>query len=208
MIRTWLLKIIMWAIVPISLTFIFFFVTNDSNRSEAWVNLLFVWLAFFSASGACISSVKKLAVLDWTVYISAVGYFVIEMLLAFVFLCIYTDVPQWAFATQMLLFIAFVLLYCLLFISNQKTKEQIESQQSEINIIKQWKMKVNLAKEHNPSEELLQLLALLNVSPSKSIDEVKKIEAEISLLMENLPNELDKIVKKIKERNIILKTNY
>ena len=89
MIRTGLMKIIMWAIVPIAFTLIFF-ATVDYDNSEAWISLAFVWIAYLTASATCLSNWgKQLSVLNWTMYYCAVVYFVAELIAAVVFLYVH-----------------------------------------------------------------------------------------------------------------------
>ena len=102
MIRVGLMKIIMWAIVPIAFTLIFF-ATADYDNGGAWISLAFAWIAYLTASATCLSNWgKQLSVLNWTIYYCAVVYFVVELVAAVVFLYIYPDYPKWSFAVQLL----------------------------------------------------------------------------------------------------------
>lgn len=122
MIRTGLMKILMWTIVPIAFTLLFF-ATIDYDNGGTWISFAFVWIAYLTASATCLSNWgKQLSVLNWTMYYCAVVYFVVELVAAVVFLYIYPDYPKWSFAVQLLLQVAFVLVFGFLYISNQKTE--------------------------------------------------------------------------------------
>ena len=209
MIRAGLMKIIMWAIVPIAFTLIFF-ATVDYDNSEAWISLAFVWIAYLTASATCMSNWgKQLSVLNWTMYYCAVVYFVVELVAAVVFLYIYPDYPKWSFAVQLLLLVAFVLVFGFSYISNQKTEEQTQEFIEEDSKVKQWRVKVALMKMRNPSKDLEELSDLLSITPIMSSPEVASIDDEISsMIQSDFPN-IIQIINKLKERNLILKyKNY
>ena len=205
MIRTGLVKMIMWAIVPIALTLIVF-ATVDHDNDGKWISLAFVWIAYLTASATCLSKwSKNLSVLNWTLYYCAVVYFVTEMIAAVLFLYVYPDYPQWSFAIQLLSLVAFVLVFGFSFISNQKTKEQMQEFVAQDSRVKQWRAKVALMQMNNPSKELEELSDLLSITPIMSSPEVASIDDEISSMIESgIPNNIQ-IINKIKERNILLK---
>lgn len=206
MIRTGLMKIIMWAIVPIVFTIIFF-VTVDYKEGGPWISLVFVWLAYLTASATCLSNIgSQHAILNYTLTLCAIGYFLIELIAAVDFLYIYTDIPQWAFTTQLLLFVAFVLLFGFVYITNHKTSRQIQELKNDINLVNQWKAKVALMQLNNPSDKTKELLDILNTTPVKSNSAVAAIDDEISSLIESELN-TEFIIQKIKERNLLLKVN-
>lgn len=166
MIRVGLMKIIMWAIVPVALTLILL-VTVDFDKPNAWINLTFIWLAYILASVTCTQKVKEqLAVLNWTIYACAIGYFLTEAFLAILFLYVYTDVPEWAFSIQLLLLVVYILLFGFVFIAHKKTEKQIAQFHRDVNKVKQWKSKAELVRLSSPSEELSQLLDMLSRKPS------------------------------------------
>ena len=89
MIRTGLMKIVMWSIIPIAFTIIFF-VTVDYKQSEPWISLVFVWLAYLTASVSCLSNIgNRHAILNYTLTLCAIGYILIELLAAIAFLYFY-----------------------------------------------------------------------------------------------------------------------
>ena len=195
----------MWAIVPIALTLIVF-ATVDHDNDGKWISLAFVWIAYLTASATCLSKwSKNLSVLNWTLYYCAVVYFVTEMIAAVLFLYVYPDYPQWSFAIQLLSLVAFVLVFGFSFISNQKTKEQMQEFVAQDSRVKQWRAKVALMQMNNPSKELEELSDLLSITPIMSSPEVASIDDEISSMIESgIPNNIQ-IINKIKERNILLK---
>jgi len=205
MIRTGIVKMIMWAIVPIALTLIVF-ATVDHDNGGKWISLAFIWIAYLTASAACLSRwSKNLSVLNWTLYYCAVVYFVTEIIAAVLFLYVYPDYPQWSFAIQLLLLVAFVLVSGFSYISNQKTKEQMQEFVAQDSRVKQWRAKVALLQSSNPSDELKELSDLLSITPIISTPEVASVDDEISSMIESdIPN-IAHIVSKIKERDIILK---
>ena len=139
MIRTSLMKILMWAIIPIAFIIIFF-VTVDYKQGESWISLVFLMLAYLMVSASCTSMMgRRHAILNYTITICAVVYYLIELIVAILFLYVYKDIPQWAFTIQLLFFVAFVLLFGIVYISNQKTNRQMEDFEREVNIVKQWK---------------------------------------------------------------------
>lgn len=204
MIRTGLMKMLMWIIVPIAFTVIFF-VTVDYKEGAPWICLMFVWLAYLTASASYMSNNGSLhAILNYTLTLCAVGYFFIELIAAIVFLYIFTDIPQWAFTTQFLLFVAFVLLFGFVYITNRKTSRQIQELKDEMTLVNQWKEKVALMQLNNPSDKTKELLNILKATPVKRNSAVAAIDDEISSLIENeMDTEL--IIQKIKERNLLLK---
>lgn len=205
MIRTGLMKIIMWAIVPIAFTVIFI-VTVDYKEGAPWISLVFVWLAYLTASASCLSNIgSQHAILNYTLTLCAVSYFLIELIAAVTFLYIYTDIPQWAFTTQFLLFVAYVLLFGFVYISNHKTNHQIQELKDDINLVNQWKSKVTLMQLNNPSDKTKELLDILKATPVKSNSAVAAIDEEITNLLDD-PSSTDFVIKKIKERNIVLKS--
>ena len=207
MIRTGLIKILMWAIIPIALTIIFF-VTVDYEKSGMWICLFFVWLAYLTVFFTSFSRWgKHLSVLNWTLYLSAIGYFVVELVVAAYFLYINVDDPQWSFAVQLLLFVAYVLLFGLTYIANRKTNRQIQEFCINDTRVKQWRAKVALMQSVNPSKELKELSDLLSITPIMSTQEVYSLDEEISRLIETATLNITVIIDKIKERNIILKYN-
>lgn len=206
MIRTGLMKMLMWAIVPVAFT-IFFFVTVDYKEGGPWISLVFVWLAYLTASASCLSNIgSQQAILNYTLTLCAVGYFLAELIAAVAFLYIYTDILQWAFTTQLLLFVAFVLLFGFVYITNHKTNRQIQELKDETTLVNQWKAKVALMQLNNPSDKKKELLDILKVTPAKSNSAVAAIDDEISSLIENEMN-TELIIQKIKERNLLLKVN-
>lgn len=207
MIRTGLVKMIMWAIVPIALTLIIF-ATVDHDNGGKWIGLAFIWIAYLTASVTCMSKwSNNLSVLNWTLYYCAVVYFVTEIIAAVLFLYIYPDYPQWSFAVQLLLLVAFVLVSGFSYISNQNTKEQMQEFVAQDSRVKQWRAKVALLQLSTPSDELKELTDLLSITPIISTSEVASIDDEISSMIESdIPN-IAHIISKIKERNILLKFN-
>ena len=205
MIRAGLMKIIMWAIVPIAFTLIFF-ATVDYDDGGTWISLAFVWIAYLTAFATCLSNWgKQLSVLNWTMYYCAVVYFVVELVAAVVFLYVYPDYPKWSFAVQLLLLVAFVLVFGFSYISNQKTEEQTQEIIENDLKVKQWRAKVALMQMNNPSKDLEELSDLLSITPVMSSPEVASIDDEISSMIESgIPN-IIQIINKIKERNILLK---
>lgn len=205
MIRTGLMKIIMWVIVPIAFTLIFF-ATVDYDNSEAWISLAFVWIAYLTASATCLSNWgKQLSVLNWTMYYCAVVYFVAELIAAVVFLYVYYEYSKWSFVFQLLLLVAFVLVFGFSYISNQKTEEQMQEFIENDSRVKQWRAKVALMQLNNPSKDLEKLSDLLSITPIISTPEVASIDDEISSMIESgIPN-IIQIINKLKERNLMLK---
>ena len=195
----------MWAIVPIAFTLIFF-ATVDYDNSEAWISLAFVWIAYLTASATCLSNWgKQLSVLNWTMYYCAVVYFVAELIAAVVFLYVYYEYSKWSFVFQLLLLVAFVLVFGFSYISNQKTEEQMQEFIENDSRVKQWRAKVALMQSRNPSNELKELSDLISITPIISTPEVASIDDEISSMIESgIPN-IIQIINKLKERNIILK---
>lgn len=206
MIRTGLMKMLMWVIVPIVFTIIFF-VTVDYKEGGPWISLVFVWLAYLTASASCLSNMgRQYAILKYTLALCAVGYFLVELIAAVAFLYIYTDIPQWAFTTQLLLFVVFVVLFGFVYITNHKTSHQIQELKDEKNLVNLWKAKVALMQLNNPSDKTKELLDILKATPVKSNFSVAAIDDEISSLIENEMN-TELIIQKIKERNLLLKVN-
>lgn len=206
MIRTGLMKMLMWVIVPIVFTIIFF-VTVDYKEGGPWISLVFVWLAYLTASASCLSNMgRQYAILKYTLALCAVGYFLVELIAAVAFLYIYTDIPQWAFTTQLLLFVVFVMLFGFVYITNHKTSRQIQELKDEKNLVNLWKAKVALMQLNNPSDKTKELLDILKATPVKSNFAVAAIDDEISSLIENEMN-TELIIQKIKERNLLLKVN-
>lgn len=205
MIRTGLIKILMWAIVPIALTLIFF-ATVDYDNGGTWISLAFVWIAYLTASTTCLSNWgKQLSVLNWTMYYCAVVYYVVELVAAIAFLYVYSEFPKWSFAVQLLLLVAFVLVFGFSYISNQKTEEQTQEFIENNSKVKQWRAKVALMQKNNPSKDLEELSDLLSITPVMSSPEVASVDDEISALIESgIPN-ITQIINKMKERNILLK---
>ena len=206
MIRTGLIKIVMWSIIPIAFTIIFF-VTIDYKQSEPWISLVFVWLAYLTASVSCLSNIgNRHAILNYTLTLCAIGYILIELLAAIAFLYFYTDIPRWAFTIQFLLLVVYILLFGIIYIFNYKTNRQMQDLKNDANLVNQWKAKVALMQLNNPSVKTKDLLAVLNTTPVKSNSVVKTIDEEITNLIDD-PLSADDVIKKIKERTILLKTS-
>lgn len=206
MIRTGLMKIVMWSIIPIAFTIIFF-VTVDYKQSEPWISLVFVWLAYLTASVSCLSNIgNRHAILNYTLTLCAIGYILIELLAAIAFLYFYTDIPRWAFTIQFLLLVVYILLFGIIYIFNYKTNRQMQDLKNDANLVNQWKAKVALMQLNNPSVKTKDLLAVLNTTPVKSNSVVKTIDEEITNLIDD-PLSADDVIKKIKERTILLKTS-
>lgn len=206
MIRTGLMRMLMWAIVPIAFTVIYI-ATVDYKEGTPWISLVFVWLAYLTASASCLSNIgSQHAILNYTLTLCAVGYFLVELIAAVAFLYIYTNIPQWAFTIQLLLFVVFVLLFGFVYITNHQTNRQIQELKNEMNLVNQWKAKVALMQLNNPSDKTKELLDILNTTPVKSNSAVAAIDDEISSLIESELN-TEFIIQKIKERNLLLKVN-
>ena len=77
---------------------------------------------------------------------------------------------------------------------------------NDANVVNQWKAKVALMQLNNPSVKTKELLAVLNSTPVKSDSVVEAIDEEISNLIEK-GTDTELIIKKIKERNLLLKVN-
>ena len=205
MIRTGLIKILVWAIIPIAFTLIFF-ATVDYERNGNWISLVFLWIAYLTTSITCLSKWgKQFSVLNWTMYYCAVLYFGVEILAASLFLYVYDDYPQWSFTVQLLLFVAYVLVFGFSYISNHHTSEQIKVLNANGAKVKHWRAKVAVLQLENPSVELYELSNLLSITPIISTPEVKEIDDEISSMIETDILNVPLIVKKVKERNVILK---
>lgn len=207
MVRTGIVRTIMWAIVPIALTLIVF-ATVDHDNGGKWISLAFIWIAYLIASVTCLSkSSKNLSVLNWTLYYCALVYFITVIIAAVLFLYVYPDYPRWSFAVQLLLLVTFFLVFGFSYISNQKTKEQIQEFVANDSRVKQWRAKVALLQSSNPCDEIQELSDLLSITPITSTPEVASIDDEISSMIESdIPN-IAQIISKIKERNILLKFN-
>lgn len=207
MIRTGLIKILMWAIIPIALTLVFF-ATVNYETSGMWISLVFVWFAYLTVSLTCLSKWgKQLSVLNWTMYICAVGYFLVELIVATYFLYVNNNYPQWSFAVQLLLFVAYVLLFGMMYIANHKTTQQMQEFNVNESRVKQWRAKVALMQSVNPSKELKELSDLLCATPIMSTQDVSSLDDEISAMIDSGISNIGLVINKIKERNIILKSN-
>lgn len=207
MIRTSLIKILMWAIIPIALTLVFF-ATVNYERSGMWISLVFIWLAYFTVSVTWLSKWgSQLSVFNWTLYLCAIGYFVGELIVATYFLYVNVDSPQWSFAVQLLLFVAYILLFGLTYIANHKTSQQMQEFRINDSRVKQWKTKVALMLSNNPSKELKEISDLLSITPIMSTPEVSSIDDEITKMIDSGLSNAALVINKIKERNIILKSN-
>ena len=205
MIRTSLMKILMWAIIPIAFIIIFF-VTVDYKQGEPWISLVFLMLAYLMVSASCASMMgRRHAILNYTITICAVVYYLIELIVAILFLYVYKDIPQWAFTIQLLFFVAFVLLFGIVYISNQKTNRQMEDFEREVNIVKQWKSRAAQMHLNNPSCKTKELLDVINATPVNSNSALMNIDEEITNLISD-PSSIDAVIKKIKERNLLLKS--
>ncbi len=205
MIRTGLMKIIMWSIIPIAFTIIFF-VTIDYKQSEPWISLVFVWLAYLTASVSCLSNIgNRHAILNYTLTLCAIGYIIIELLAAVAFLYFYTGIPRWAFTIQFLLLATYVLLFGFVYISNYKTEQQMREFHVNESRVKQWRAKIALIQSNNPSKDLRKLSDLLKITPTTSSPEVSSIDDEITTMIESEKLNISQIIKKLEERNIILK---
>ena len=197
----------MWTIVPIAFTLIFF-TTIDYDNGGTWISLAFVWIAYLTASATCLSNWgKQLSVLNWTMYYCAVVYFVAELIAAVVFLYVYYEYSKWSFVFQLLLLVAFVLVFGFSYISNQKTEEQMQEFIENDSRVKQWRAKVALMQLNNPSKDLEKLSDLLSITPIMSSPEVASIDDEISAMIESGTPNVTQIFNKINERNSILKAN-
>lgn len=207
MIRTSLMKILMWAIIPISLTLVLF-ATVNYEKSGMWISLVFIWLAYFTVSVTCLSKWgNQLSVLNWTLYLCAVGYFVVELIVATYFLFVNVDSPQWSFAVQLLLFVSYLLLFGLTYIANHKTSQQMQEFRVNDSRVKQWRTKVALMQSNNPTKDLKEISDLLSITPIMSTPEVYSLDEEISAMIESGMLNTALIINKIKERNVILKSN-
>lgn len=207
MIRNGLMKIVMWAIIPIALTLVFF-ATVNYEKSGMWISLVFLWLAFFTVSATCLSKWgKQLSVLNWTLYLCAVGYFVVELIVATYFLYVNVDYPQRSFSVQLLLFVAYILLFGLTYIANHKTSQQMQEFRVNDSRVKQWRTKVALIQSRNPSKEIKELSDLLSITPIMSTPEVSSLDDEISAMIDSSISNTTLIINKINERNLILKSN-
>jgi len=205
MIRTGLMKILMWTIIPIAFTLIFF-VTADLDNGGVWINLAFVWISYLTASAFCLSKLgKQLSVLNWTMYYCAVVYFTVELVAAILFLYVYPEYHKLSFTIQLLLLVVFLVVFGFSYISNQKTEVQMQEFFENDSRVKQWRAKVALMLLNNPSKELKELSALLNVTPIMSTQEVCPLDDEIAILLESDIKDVNLIINKVKERNIILK---
>ncbi len=205
MIRTGLMKIVMWTIIPIAFTLIFF-VTVDYKQSEPWISLVFVWLAYLTASVSCLSNIgNRHAILNYTLTLCAIGYILIELLAAIAFLYFYTDIPRWAFTIQFLLLVVYVLLFGFVYISNLKTGQQMCEFRVNESRVKQWRAKIALIQSNNPSMDIRKLSDLLKITPTTSSPEVSSIDDEITTMIESEKLNISQIIKKLEERNIILK---
>ena len=207
MIRTGLVKMMMWAIVPIAFTLIFF-ATVDYDNGGAWISLVFVWIAYLTASATCLSNWgKQLSVLNWTKYYCAFVYFAVEIIVAILFLYVYSDYPQCSFTVQLLLLVAFILVFGFSYLSNQKTEKQIQEFCVHNSRVMEWRKSVALMQSNNPSKELKELLDMLNITPIMSTTEVSSLDEEISKMIESGVSNTALIINKIKERIIKIKSN-
>ena len=205
MMRNSLMEILMWAIVPIALTLIFF-VTTDYEKNGVWISLVFVWLAYITVFFTSKSRWgRQLSVLNWTLYLCAFWYFVAELVVASYFLYLNVDSPQWAFAVQLLLFVTYVLLFGMTYIANQKTNRQMQEFCINDTRVKQWRAKVAQIQSANPSKEIKELSDLLSITPIMSTPKSLSVDEEISRMMESATINAAHIINKIKERNILLK---
>lgn len=205
MIRTGLMKIIMWAIVPIAFSLIFFVTVNYDNGG-AWLSLAYVWMAYLIASVTSLFNWgRQLSVLNWSMYYCAVVYFMVELVVAVLFLYAYPEYPKWSFSIQLLLLVVYVLVFGFSYISNKKTEEQMQKFKENDSRVKQWRAKVTLMQTKNPSNELKELSDLLSITPIKSSSEVVYIDDEISVMMESSIPDITQIIYKLKERNSLLK---
>ena len=106
----------------------------------------------------------------------------------------------------MLLFVAFVLLFGFVYITNHQTNRQIQELKDEMNLVNQWRAKVALMLLNNPSDKTKELLDILKATPAKSNSAVAAIDDEISSMIDNEMN-AELLIQKIKERNLLIKMN-
>lgn len=208
MIRTGIMKLLMWIIIPIAITMVFF-ATVDYENNSMWISFVFVWLAYLIATASCLSKWEKdLSVLNWTLYICAFGYFLTELIVAILFLYVYVDYPQWSFSVQLLLLVAYILVFGMTYIANHKTDKQMVEFCENGSRVKKWREKIALMQSDNPSKELKELIDLLSVTPINSTPNTLSLDNEIDAMIESGVQNIALVVSKIKERNIRLKTNH
>lgn len=208
MIRTGIMKLLMWIIIPIAITMVFF-ATVDYENNSMWISFVFVWLAYLIATSSCLSKWgKDLSVLNWTLYICAFGYFLTELIVAVLFLYVYVDYPQWSFSVQLLLLVAYILVFGMTYIANHKTDKQMVEFCENGSRVKKWREKIALMQSDNPSKELKELIDLLSVTPINSTPNTLSLDNEIDAMIESGVQNIALVVSKIKERNIRLKTNH
>ena len=129
-----------------------------------------------------------------------------ELIVAVLFLYAYSEYPQWSFAVQLLLFVAYVLLFGLTYIANHKTDQQLQEFRVNESRVRQWRAKVALMLSNNPSKELKEISDLLSITPIMSTPEVSSLDEEISAMIDSgMPNTA-LIINKINERNLVLKS--
>lgn len=211
-------------IFPIVFNIIFFLVGGTSHPASVWMS--YGWIMFAYILGFVLlfvrSETKSSAVFSFSVGTVSAVYFLVELVVGIIFICIASGDYKFALIVQL---VPFALYLCALFLClyvNSRTAENEKRRGREIAFVRRAYFKVEGIMEMDEAAplhaELEELYDLIHGSPVQSSAEAKATENSIYDLLDELQEKISDVsaagdlIKKAKrlvnERNRLVSLAY
>lgn len=217
-------KIVLKAIFLVVFNLFFFLFCGMENVASVWISYalihvayLFILLMPFFNRGN-----RGQTILSTTLYSVAIGYFLIELLIGTIFICVAPESITWALLIQVTLFALFLFVFLSSYMANNSTRASMEGARYESLYVKEASSRLELLMKQVTDREVAKRVEkcydLLRSSPIHSHGRVKMIEESVMDGINDLRTAVmsgdkrhslhlaDTIRMQIEERNNLLRT--
>lgn len=180
-----ILKIVLYSIFLIGFNVFFFVLSGSEHTASVWTAYSFIHIAYllFVFSPLFIKKGKAASVYGYPIHVVATLYFIVELIVGVVFICVERASFILSFLVQFGLFLIYGIFLLTHLIANEKTADAVNVHDANVAYIKDASSKLALIINNAPDKQSAKYIEraydCLHGSPTKSNNSVIYIEEEI-----------------------------
>ena len=204
---------------------VFFVATGTNHPTSVWLSYAFIHFAYIMVlvTPYLIRKSSSAAVFGFSLYAISSVYFLIELVVGIVFICLKQESIKVSLITQVIIAGIYAILLISNLIANESTADSVERHETEVAYIKESSSRVHSLmdklNDRKANKAIEKTYDLLHSSPAKSNFDVHSLEREILSLTHELESavfdkDVDSVMRitadinaKAEERNRRLRMN-
>lgn len=204
---------------------VFFVATGTNHPTSVWLSYAFIHFAYIMVlvTPYLIRKSSSAAVFGFSLYAISSVYFLIELVVGIVFICLKQESIKVSLITQVIIAGIYAILLISNLIANESTADSVERHETEVAYIKESSSRVHSLmdklNDRKANKAIEKTYDLLHSSPAKSNSDVHSLEREILSLTHELESavfdkDVDSVMRitadinaKAEERNRRLRMN-